>query len=296
VNHRLDMQSAGLRELAARRAQKATRRVAGAPVVAVTGAKGGVGKTVLAVNLALLLARKGLRTLLVDLDPGCGNVDVHLRCAPTHTLDDVLEGRCDAERALCEGPSGLRILTGRSGSPTLTDMDQARLALGIVGQLAQLFDVVICDTGAGIGPAVIETAQRATLVLGATTPDPSAVTDAYALCKVLHQRGLPVPRLVVNRARNRQDAMLTATRLRTVCRRFLAADCELLGFVTDDPRIEASCREQRPLACSGDPATGHELEALANALLASIPAMPQRSPRRQHLVEVPQTAGPAAAG
>jgi flagellar biosynthesis protein FlhG len=161
------------------------------PWLAIAGAKGGVGKTMLATNLALLLARSGHRTLLVDFDPGCGNVGVHLRLSGHHMLEDVAAGTCHALDALLAGPGGIRVLLGRSGSTLLAGDDPTprERAIRAIDEAARDFDVVVVDTGAGIGAATLAVAERAELVLGMTTPDAAALTDAYALGKVLHRRG-----------------------------------------------------------------------------------------------------------
>src|SRR5204862_4069718 len=121
---------------------------------------------------------------------------------------------------------GLQVLAGRSGSPLLASGDAVVLerAFACVRTAALATDVVVCDTGAGIGPATLGTAERADLVLAVTTPDPASVTDTYALCKVLHARGRPLPRLVVNRVRRRDEAMRTAGKLATVANKFLQAE------------------------------------------------------------------------
>jgi flagellar biosynthesis protein FlhG len=250
-----------------------------APWLAVAGAKGGVGKTTIATNLALLLARAGHRTLLVDFDPGCGNVAVHLRLSAPHDLDAVAAGDVAARDALVDGPGGIRVLLGRSGSTRLAGDDpRAReRALRAIADVAREFDVVVFDTGAGIGPATLAVAERADLVLGVSTPDAAALTDAYALCKVLHQRGRPLPRLVVNRARSRDEAMRTAARLATVARKFLAVEAATAGMVADDPLVALSIQDQRPLALFGQGQGLDDLRGVCAAALAALPPLPRRA-------------------
>lgn len=258
------------------------------PWLAVAGAKGGVGKTMLATNLAVLLARAGHRTLLVDFDAGCGNVAVHLRLTGRRTLDDVAEGTCNVHDAIADGPGGIQVLLGRSGSTVLAGDDPARRddALRALADAARGFDVIVIDTGAGIGPATLAVAERADLVLSVTTPDAVALTDAYALCKVLHHRQRPLPRLVVNRVRSRDEAMRTATKLAAVARKFLAAESSLCGWIADDAGVEASIRDQRPLALSAaqpgrsGPALD-DLRSLCAAALAALPPL-ARGPLRRH--------------
>lgn len=245
------------------------------PWIAVAGAKGGVGKTTLAVNLAILLRRAGYRTLLVDFDPGCGNVAVHLRLSCPRDLEDVAAGACPMREALVDGPGGIQVLLGRSGSTALAGADQGLLdhALIATSEIARDFDVVVCDTGAGIGRATLSVAARATLVLAVMTSDAAALTDTYALCKVLQLRGQPLPRLVVNRVRSREEAMRTARKLGAVAAKFLGAESRLAGWVAQDALVELSIAEQRPIALFGQGPGLEDLRSLCAAVLAELPAM-----------------------
>jgi len=252
-----------------------------APWVAVSGGKGGVGKTLLAVNLALGLRRLGLSTLLVDFDPGLGNVDVHLRLAARHDLEDLADGTCAPHQAVVDGPGRLRVVLGRSGSPRLAhDASFRRRALDAVGDAGREFDVVVCDTGAGIGPAVLDVCQRAHLTLAVTTPEPAAVTDAYALAKVLHKRGLPLPHLVVNQAANVAVALRTAERLGAAAERFLAAPWPHLGSLRRHASLARAVLTQRPLIGpdGGEPADELRTLAVATAGVLELPST-ERAPR-----------------
>lgn len=263
----------------------APRRAAHVPFVAITGAKGGVGKTLIATNLALLLAQQGYKTLLVDLDPSCGNVDVHLRIARMRGIDDVVSGACLPHEACVEAPFGLRVLAGRSGSPALLDAsaDLQDRVFAAIQRAAEGYDVVVCDTGAGLGAFSLRAAERADLAIAITTTDPSALTDAYAQCKLLHSRGRPLPKLLVNGVTSREDAMRTATKFSAVCRQFLAQESTFFGSLSRDAALERSSHEQRPLALAFGDLARHaakpmsELRALCAALLAGLPTMPRRA-------------------
>lgn len=251
-----------------------------APVLAVAGAKGGVGKTTIAVQLATLLARAGHRTLLVDFDPGCANVGVHLRLAAARDLETVAAGECSLRDAVTAGPGGLAVVLGRSGSSALAGergLPRER-ALRAVLEARRSFDAIVVDTGAGVGPATTLVAERSDLVLGVTTPDIAAVTDAYALCKVLHARGRPLPELVVNRVPTREAAMATAARLAAVARRFLGAELHTCGFVREDAAVPESLRDQRPLGLFGSGPAFDDLRAVLAAAQGKLPPMARRAP------------------
>lgn len=261
-----------------RQALGLTRDDTPTPWITVTGGKGGVGKTLIAVNLAVLISRAGYRTLLVDLDAGLPNIDVHLRLAPKWTLEDVVLGVCRPEQALCDGPHGLSVLCGRSGSTLLADKDAPlpSVVLEAVHATASGFDVVICDTGSGIGPLVLEAANQASVVLAVTTPDPAAVTDTYALCKLLMTRQIAEPHTIVNRVRSRDEAMRTGSRLRTVCKKFLQRDLAIAGWLRTEQKLENSIAEQRPFAVGGSGPVLEDLRALSATALSALPALKRR--------------------
>lgn len=243
---------------------------AATPWVAVTGAKGGVGKTTIAVNLAILLAKAGYRTLLADLDPGCGDVGVHLRLAARRDLDDAAAGECSAREALVDGPAGISVLLGKSGSNRLVGDAPMTALLDELTVVARDFDVVVADTGAGIGPATMSVAERADVVLGVTTPDAAALTDTYAFTKVLQQSRGELPRVVVNRAASHDEAARAAGRLGAVARKFLGAATEMCAKIARDGLVEASVVEQRPLAMFGRGPAAEDLRALCANVLAEI--------------------------
>ncbi len=243
------------------------------PLLAVAGGKGGVGKTLLAVNLAILAQRAGYRTLLVDLDPGLANIDVHLRLSPSLTLEELAQDLCRPRDAMLAGPADITVLPGRSGSSWLAagDADSVQKIHAAVKRAAQGFDLVIADCGAGIGPLALGTVACAALTLAVTTPDPAAVTDAYAFAKLVTMRGSPLPRLAVNGCRSKEEGMRTATRLAAVSERFLGRKLELSGTVRRDAQLERSVLVQRPFAAYGSGPALEDLQALSASTLSLLP-------------------------
>ncbi len=276
--HSLD-QAATLRRLVAEKQRQRT------PVLAIASGKGGAGKTLLSVNLALELASRGRRVLLVDLDPGLANVEVHLRLPQGPRLSEVLEGRIPLEKAYVESAFGLKLLGGGhlsslSGQelqdelPHLGSARSPRRILDLVRRSSERFDLILLDAGAGLGPWVRQTLAEADHALLVTQPDPASVTDAYALLKLCHIEHLScTTSLFVNRAKDREEALLTATRLRTVAHRFLDLQPELQGWFLEDKDIAASIQHQVPfrLSLAAESASRRSLSSLAATLLAKLP-------------------------
>jgi len=233
-----------------------------APFVFVTGGKGGVGKTLVAANLALELARRGKRVLLADLDLALSNLNVLLRLPGTRSLEPFLARRASLEECLVKSGTGVDVLPGASGARELAVLphaDRERLLEGLA-QLARSYDLVIADGSAGIGPDVLSFATAADHVLLVTTPEPTALTDAYGLVKALHAHGeageheVPTPELIVNLAAGIEEAESSATRLRGVCERFLARSPKLAGWLPRSLAVARSVERQQPFALAGGPA------------------------------------------
>lgn len=242
--------------------------------VSILSGKGGVGKTNITLNLACALHMRGYSCLLMDCDMGLANLDVLLGIAPEHTLQDNLMGEASLADILCpiapEGQSGLDILPAASGVPELVDLEpQTRDAL--LGRLAPIlsgYDFVLMDMGAGITETVQSFASMAAVRLIVVTPEPTSLTDSYALIKVLSQRyGMRDFLVIVNQVESKQEEAQTFQRLHAACKRFLDVEPVLLGAVRSDQKLQEAVRRQEPLMrWAPDSHAGLDIQALSGRL------------------------------
>ena len=219
--------------------------------IAVTGGKGGVGKTCLAVNLAVALAKLGQPTVLVDGDLGMANADMLLGLSPERTLADVLAGTCSISDVLLHSPYGVSLVPAASGVDELTRLSPERMErmIGLLASLTRPGTPLVIDTAAGIGREVLAILKAVRVILVVVTPDPTSMTDAYALIKVMEQQhpGSDL-RLVINLADGEQEARQVATRLQSVARTHLKRELPLAGWIPRDPALADSVRRRKPLA------------------------------------------------
>jgi flagellar biosynthesis protein FlhG len=261
-----------------------TRRVApavagpGLRVIAVSSGKGGVGKTNVTANVAVALARLGQRVCVLDADLGLANLDVLLGLSPRLSLLDVLRGERRLEEVIVDGPAGVRVIPAASGCEELTVLEPAdRLRLlDEVDALGDAIDVLLVDVAAGISQNVLHFTAAAADALLVITPEPTALTDAYALMKVLASRyGRREFLVTVNMAAGAVDAEAAFARLARVAERFLSVRVEYLGYVPWDDAVPRAVRQQVPvvLAAPGTPAS-LALGQLAERLAARAPSAP----------------------
>jgi flagellar biosynthesis protein FlhG len=210
-------------------------------VIAVTSGKGGVGKTNLALGLAITLAQAGFSVMLMDGDMGLANVAVVLDISPRYDLSHVVIGEKDLGEIVTEGPYGLKIIPGGSGIEELANLDPLTLTrlFREVSLLDQRLDYLFIDTGAGISNQVMPYLLSSSEILLVTTPEPTALADAYSVIKVFCQNhGGGKLRVIVNMAKNREDGPSAARRLQIAARSFLDMEPEFLGSVSYDPAIQ----------------------------------------------------------
>jgi flagellar biosynthesis protein FlhG len=219
-------------------------------VIATTSGKGGVGKTNLTANLAVLAARAGKRVLIIDADLGLANVEIVFGLKPKHHIGSLIDGTHTMDQVLIEGPLGLKILSAGSGIQSLTQLGQdqkMRLSAALDG-IEDRFDLVLVDSGAGIGDNVlffVGAAQEALLVV---SPEPTSLVDAYAVVKVLSQQaGITTFNVIINPVVDELQAREIFPKLTAVTSRFLSAKVRHLGYIPRDENMHRAIMVQRPL-------------------------------------------------
>jgi flagellar biosynthesis protein FlhG len=219
-------------------------------VIGITGGKGGVGKTTIAINMATAMAQMGRRVLLLDGDLGLANVDVLLGIAPRLNLGHVINGERSLEDVIVEVPQGFGIIPAASGVERLVTLSDAEHA-GLVRAFSSLgrgVDTLIVDTAAGISPAVLQLLRACQHVVLAVCDEPASVTDAYAMVKVLSRsHGVNRFHIVASMVRERGAGENIFRTLTRVAGRFLDVTLEFAGEIPDDPLLRRAIREQRPV-------------------------------------------------
>lgn len=222
-------------------------------VIAVTGGKGGVGKTNVSINLATALSAAGRKVLLLDGDLGLANVDVLLGLTPRRTLAHVLAGQCTLEEVILDSPQGFQVVPAASGIAGLANLGVSE-NLNIVqsfSALSQRLDVMIVDTAAGIAHSVLQFSQAAQHVLVVVCDEPASITDAYAIIKVLSRdHGVRRFQVLVNMVRTPGDGAALFHKLERVTTRFLDVVLENVGEIPEDPYLRRAVREQRPVTAA----------------------------------------------
>lgn len=217
-------------------------------VIAVTSGKGGVGKTSVSVNLSVALAQSGRNVMLLDGDLGLANVDVMLGLQPTYNLAHVLDGQCSLEETLMIGPAGVMIVPASSGKRHMAELTPLQNA-GLVqafSELSRPIDVLIVDTAAGIADSVITFSQASQEVIVVVTGDPTSLTDAYALIKVLNRdHGVERIQVLANMVRDMAEAQTVYESLRRVSERFLDVTLSFIGGIPHDEWLKRAVRRQR---------------------------------------------------
>jgi flagellar biosynthesis protein FlhG len=242
----VDDQAAGLRQTLS---QGNRRRADGPPLLAVASGKGGVGKTFLALNLALALSDQGRSCVLMDLDWGLANLDIALGLAPQRHLGHVLAGTCTVGDALIDG-DGLTLLPNACGEVLIPQGESLQIGPLIDAIVAARpgCRLVIADTHPGLSAGGVDVVRQSAATVVVSTTEPTSITDTYALIKVLLQGSLETPiGLVINQAPSAERAEEAAQRLDMVSRRFLGRGVPYWGCIPQDAAVAQSVHRQRPL-------------------------------------------------
>ncbi|EKN63672.1 hypothetical protein BABA_24350 [Neobacillus bataviensis LMG 21833] len=218
-------------------------------VISITSGKGGVGKSNFALNFALSLIESGQKVVLIDLDIGMANLEILVGMNPKHNLIDMVEGGKSIWDVMEKGPNGLELISGGSSFNEMLDLsaDDTNYLFSELEKLQGYADIILFDTGAGLSRESQRCHLAADEIILVTTPEPTAMTDAYSVIKILHHQDANLHvRLVVNRVASSKEGMEIAGRFRTVTKQFLEKEIDILGFIPNDSHVFQSVLEQTP--------------------------------------------------
>lgn len=237
-------------ESIADQAEGLRRRATAEPVrvIAVTGGKGGVGKTNISVNLGMAMSEVGKRVMILDADLGLANIDVVLGLHPEYDLSHVLSGERELDEIIVEGPYGLRIVPAASGLQQMAELSQAEHA-GLIRAFSTVsgdVDTLIIDTAAGISDSVISFSRAAQEVVVVVCDEPASITDAYALIKLLNRdHGISRFRVLSNMVQTAQEGRELYNKMCRVTDRYLDVMLTYIGHIPHDPNLKKAVKGQK---------------------------------------------------
>jgi flagellar biosynthesis protein FlhG len=242
-----------------------------------TSGKGGVGKTTLTVNLSYCLAQLGKKVLILDGDMSLANVDIFLKKTPEHSLNDFFEGRVTLPELVMKYSKNLHILPGASGILQMTQLDnfQKKMLIDAVSQLEGDYDYLLIDTASGISDEVLYLSSAAQEVYVVIQPDPSSLTDSYALMKLLNQKyRLKSFTVITNQVLNEEEGLKVFHRMNSVTTKFLNVNLNYAGFVPFDLKVRQAASKQELISASGP-------HSLSSFNIKKIADMINRTPARE---------------
>lgn len=225
-----------------------------ATVITVTSGKGGVGKSNMSVNLAIAMQNLGKRVIILDADFGLANVEVMFGIRPSYSLADLMFKNKELKEIICAGPRGIGVISGGSGIQEMANLTKYQIGnlTSKLYELDELADVIIIDTGAGISDAVLEFVTYSSEVVLVATPEPTSITDAYALLKAVNRREdfdkSKKIRMITNRVSSQKEGKELFDKLNVVVNRFLDVDIDFLGAVPMDMNVSKAVMRQTPFS------------------------------------------------
>ncbi len=231
--------------------------ISSARVISVTSGKGGVGKTSFSVNLAIQFKKLGKRVVILDADFGLSNVEVMLGIRPKYNLADLIFHEKSIEDIITMGPMDIGFISGGSGVQELVNLDkhQIKLLISKIAMLDSLYDIIIIDTGAGISDAVLEFVLSSPEIMMVVTPEPTSITDAYALLKAVNRKkefdaSKKTIRILSNRVESEEEGTEIFNKLNTVSSKFLNVPLQYIGFLMNNAKVSRAVIDQKPLSIS----------------------------------------------
>ncbi len=225
----------------------------GAKVITITSGKGGVGKSAFAVNFAIALSKHGKKVLLIDADFGLANIDVMLGVSGKHDLMDIIKGKKKIWEVMKQGHQGVHFISGGSGVQELLKLSelQIKMLLYEMKELDNFVDVILFDTGAGVNDNIMQLIGAGNETFLITTPEPTAIVDAYALVKTLHVlKEMPQVKLIINKADSVKEATDIQNSFISIAKKYMNIDITPLGYILNDPMLTKTIKMQVPITIS----------------------------------------------
>lgn len=220
-----------------------------ARIITVTSGKGGVGKTSLTVNIAASIARQGKKVLVIDADLGLSNVEIMLGVTPSYTIKDLIKNNKEIDDILIKGPFNIDFISGGNGFLELTELSDVEREEILVKlkKIDELYDIILIDTGAGISKNVITFLTVADEILVITTSEPTALTDAYSIIKIVKEKKEnPNISIIVNRVKDTIEYKEASSILLNTAKRFLGLNLTSLGFILEDKVVKDAVFKKTP--------------------------------------------------
>lgn len=241
-------------------------------ILTVTSGKGGVGKSNFVVNLAIVLQRKGKKVLILDTDIGMANDDILMGFFPKYDIGHILFDNMSLEDVIIEGPFGVKLLPGGSGMTKLNQITE-EIRENFIRKISTLrdLDFIIIDTGAGADDKILRFIASSEDLIILTTPEPTALTDAYSLLKLVNHFNIKEnAKVVINKALNSKEAISTFNKFNNTSKKFLNIDLEYLGFIMEDRKVTEAVRNQSPFVLSfPNSYATKNIESIANSLIGN---------------------------